>query len=725
VVQPIVRLDDRTVVGYEALARVHSVPDHGPDWWLTRSESFGTRTQLERLFLESAVRLGSPPSDALLFVNASPKTLAEPTLFALRESLPERLVVEITEQAAVDDYDLLNEQLEPWMSSGVRIAIDDTGAGYSSLRHVIELSPDFLKLDWTLIHDIDKDSHRHALVRALAAFAREVGTSVIAEGIETPAELAAIMEAGVPLGQGHLLARPGSAWPTVSAAWRPIGSPSEAGPDTSLRAALSETLDAAAACEVVVAHLFRLGQVVPSLYLEHNGRLRCIAQRGLWQVLDGLPPGAGITGEVWASGEPMELRDVAASPSYLEAVPGVVAEICVPVTVDGVVIGALNVDSLSPLPQGTLRHLQDCAALLSRRLGTLGWHPQDSPWQRGVHGSIAISAAAADRDAAATILTTMLDASGMDSAGLVRTGVDGHRMQATIGPLAPTLQTMDGPSLASVCHLVDHLSSCYTGSETTGLPYLGSEILRAGGARAVVLLPLRANNLGLGAMILAHSRPMRLSADLVEPLELLAGQSAATLNAVDLMEQLRHQAHHDGLTGLGNRLALDQALDRLTGSPQTVLIADLDRFKRVNDRYGHVGGDEALRSLASQISAELPSLSFYRMGGDEFLCLFPKTDVAHATDVAEVVSAIGHGVLSRWGTSLSIGLAVPTSGDSPHQTLARADQALLWAKKHARGTVAVSPVEQVGARPHERRPNRPRDGAGISRDRIPDGPIRS
>ena len=145
----------------------------------------------------------------MLFVNASPITLAEPALFTLRGSLPERLVVEITEQAAVDDYTLLKEQLEPWMNSRTRFAIDDTGAGYSSLRHVVELSPDFLKLDWTLVHDIDKDGHRNALVRALVAFAREVGTSVIAEGIETTAELAALTAAEVPLGQGNLLGRPG------------------------------------------------------------------------------------------------------------------------------------------------------------------------------------------------------------------------------------------------------------------------------------------------------------------------------------------------------------------------------------------------------------------------------------------------------------------------------------------------------------------------------------
>ena len=109
-------------------------------------------------------------------------------------------MVEITEQAAVDDYTLLNEQLEPWMHSRVRFAIDDTGAGYSSLRHVIELSPDFLKLDRSLIHGIDKDGHRNVLVRALVALharwnQRDCGRNQDPGGAGRPAR------AEVPLGQ--------------------------------------------------------------------------------------------------------------------------------------------------------------------------------------------------------------------------------------------------------------------------------------------------------------------------------------------------------------------------------------------------------------------------------------------------------------------------------------------------------------------------------------------
>ena len=125
-------------------------------------------------------------------------------------------MVELTEQEAVEDYDGLRHDLAPWLARGVRIAIDDAGAGYSSLRHVIELTPDFLKLDRELVRDLDRDRNRRALVGAMSAFAAEVGTSVIAEGVETAEELEVLRDAEVDLVQGYLLARPGTPWPRWS-----------------------------------------------------------------------------------------------------------------------------------------------------------------------------------------------------------------------------------------------------------------------------------------------------------------------------------------------------------------------------------------------------------------------------------------------------------------------------------------------------------------------------
>ena len=153
VVQPVVRPADGVIVGYEALARMPLEPIHAPDWWLARATEIGLRRELEVACLAAATRLGPTPDDAFLFVNLSPSILADPAALRVLEDLPERLVVELTEQEAVGDYDKVRNHLAPWLARGVRIAIDDTGAGYSSLRHVIELTPDFLKLDRELVRD--------------------------------------------------------------------------------------------------------------------------------------------------------------------------------------------------------------------------------------------------------------------------------------------------------------------------------------------------------------------------------------------------------------------------------------------------------------------------------------------------------------------------------------------------------------------------------------------
>lgn len=217
VFQPIVRLSDGHVIGYEALARMPGAASiRPPHDWFALAEIVGLRVDLEMACWAAVALVGAPPDDAMLFVNTSPVTLVDRRLEVLGPSLPERLVLELTEQDAVSDYELLKTRLESWSNGGVRLAIDDTGAGYSSLRHVLQLSPEFLKLDRSLIQNIDRERSRRALVWSLVAFAREVGATVIAEGVERREELDVLREAGVHLAQGFLLGKPAPPWSTVS-----------------------------------------------------------------------------------------------------------------------------------------------------------------------------------------------------------------------------------------------------------------------------------------------------------------------------------------------------------------------------------------------------------------------------------------------------------------------------------------------------------------------------
>jgi EAL domain-containing protein (putative c-di-GMP-specific phosphodiesterase class I) len=153
--------------------------------------------------------LGALPADTFLAVNASPELLGERTLAEmLAATANRRIVLEVTEHVEVADYDALAGYLHQLRAAGCRIAVDDAGAGYASLRHILRLRPDYIKLDMTLTRDIDTDGDRRALASSLLTFAREVSATVIAEGIETQAELETLRGLGATLGQGYFLARP-------------------------------------------------------------------------------------------------------------------------------------------------------------------------------------------------------------------------------------------------------------------------------------------------------------------------------------------------------------------------------------------------------------------------------------------------------------------------------------------------------------------------------------
>jgi EAL domain-containing protein (putative c-di-GMP-specific phosphodiesterase class I) len=211
VFQPIVRLLDGDVVGVEALARFDAALTESPLPWFEEAESVDLRVELELAAVRAALDAVDELDDHLwVSLNVSPRTALSTNrlLHALSPVALDRLVVEITEQAEVEDYDELNVGLQCLREEGVRIAVDDAGAGYASLRHILRLEPDMIKLDKSLVRDVHSDRARRALASALITFAAEIGATIIAEGIETAAELAALRRLGVTFGQGYYLARP-------------------------------------------------------------------------------------------------------------------------------------------------------------------------------------------------------------------------------------------------------------------------------------------------------------------------------------------------------------------------------------------------------------------------------------------------------------------------------------------------------------------------------------
>jgi EAL domain-containing protein (putative c-di-GMP-specific phosphodiesterase class I) len=210
VYQPIWDLGARRIMGFEALCRFAGQTDTPPDRLFREAAQLGCEVDLETSVIRGALQaLRVLREDCYLAVNASARTVASGALAELKGVAPlHRLVLEITEHDAVEDYGALDDALAPLRSEGLRVAVDDAGAGYASLRHIVLLKPDIVKLDMSLTRDVDADPSRQALASAMSMFCSRVHILLVAEGIETWAELDTLRGLGVPTGQGFHLGRP-------------------------------------------------------------------------------------------------------------------------------------------------------------------------------------------------------------------------------------------------------------------------------------------------------------------------------------------------------------------------------------------------------------------------------------------------------------------------------------------------------------------------------------
>ena len=208
--QPIIDLEADKVVGYEALARFPSTPALSPQVWFADAEAAGMGPRLEWAAARAALsHLKDLPDGVFLAINTSPAVAIDRCLRESMRGLPhDRIVLEVTEHAPVDDYDDFERRLDRRRDDGVRLAVDDVGAGFASLRHILRLRPSLIKLDNSLVRGIDRDPLRQSLARSLVEFGRSLEAGVLAEGIETAEELEQVTELGIRYGQGFLLGRP-------------------------------------------------------------------------------------------------------------------------------------------------------------------------------------------------------------------------------------------------------------------------------------------------------------------------------------------------------------------------------------------------------------------------------------------------------------------------------------------------------------------------------------
>lgn len=209
--QPIYDLRTGFALGAEALARFEP-GGPGPDVWFAQAASLGFGADLELAAVKAALKAAEQlPGHLYAAVNVSPETCLDSRLGALiqQSCIPvSRIVLELTEHHPVADYAPLAEALTPMRRAGLRVAVDDTGAGYSSMLHILQLAPEIIKIDKGIIAGIAGDPPRQALGVALAGFAASIGSVLIAEGLETRADLECVTRIGMTAGQGHLLSRP-------------------------------------------------------------------------------------------------------------------------------------------------------------------------------------------------------------------------------------------------------------------------------------------------------------------------------------------------------------------------------------------------------------------------------------------------------------------------------------------------------------------------------------
>lgn len=212
VYQPIFKMFDMSIAGSEALARFALEPRRTPDIWFAEAGALDMRSALEKQAIRNAIDgyreiWNARPID--LSLNCSPQTIVEGDLETFfRDDPCERLIIEITEHDYVAEYGPLLAALEPLRRRGVRVAVDDAGSGYASMRHIINVAPDYIKLDLTLTRGIERDRMRQALASSLIEFGHQTNCKIVAEGVETAAELLTLRNLGVDKAQGYYLSRP-------------------------------------------------------------------------------------------------------------------------------------------------------------------------------------------------------------------------------------------------------------------------------------------------------------------------------------------------------------------------------------------------------------------------------------------------------------------------------------------------------------------------------------
>jgi diguanylate cyclase (GGDEF)-like protein len=660
--QPIVDLRTGRPIGWDA--RPHRWVDDAPDGGLA--------------VLGALAAAGTPPDDGLVFVHVSADLIGDPRLYEECERLGSRVVVDVR-GPEVDRLVELSSELDALATAGIHLSLESTSG--VSLAMIARVRPTFVKLDAPLVRDIVHESANRSVVRAYVAFAEHEGIHVIAEGVERHDQLDELRDLGVVFARGPLFGQPSGPWaPPSPQRRRP---PLVLDTVRQARESLAAAADAGAVADQLVVELRRIGHRA-GVYFERDGLLRCIAEDGHAEVLDGIPVRAGLLGRAFRS----------AGLARGDDEHGAGARVAHAIHVGARAVGVATSVSAGGFTAEQEAHLVELVGLAGARIGEVGSPRARTAMHllaRTTH-ELALLADVHQVEIAAARLAALVG--DMSSALFAVPGTTGLDIKSMQGPLVPELRQLSPDTLR---HLLDHVgpaSSCTMVGSRPGVPRELGKLFEAG-ASSIVALPVRSSERGVGLLVLADHAPIALGLESREALELLASELGRALDMVMLVDDLRTRATVDTLTGLGNVGAFQDALSNMGARRRggwALVMADVDGLKQVNDTHGHLTGDFALRSLASALHDVLRSEDrMFRVGGDEFAALLQDVDAEGAADIGRRMCEAAASVMSDFGAGLSVGIAIPEQGENPDEFIDRADKMLYEVKRQHRGTVRVAP----------------------------------
>lgn len=660
VFQPIVDLATSVTTGFEALARLRAEPERTPDIWFAEADEVGLGVELEMTAVRRALTgLERLPPESFLSLNVSPATACSPILAETIGTVElSRIVLEITEHAAVANYRELTTALAGLRAAGVRLAVDDAGAGVASLHHILALAPELIKMDISFTRGVDTDPARTALVTALVSFGAATGAAILAEGIETPGELDTLRRLGVRYGQGYLLGRPGRLTGTQPSP--PAGSSTTVDTRPAIPPAARPTAPAAPGGCIDWSRVFAQA-AGPVAALDSWGRY--VQVNAAFCRLVGCDAEAPLEPGEWCRAQPRALelaRDVACrfAPSARAAAP-------------------VEFEQRYARPDGSTVWLAlDCTPL---------------PGPDGASRYVVIRAKdVTDRRAAEQLWKSTFEQSPIGM-GVV--------------DLGGCWVSVNG----AFCDLVGYGAEELVGRPIGTLTFPGDEVndaaairdLTSGKLSSVTLEKRYRHKDGHPIWVLVKGTAV-VGAD--------GGATHFLSYYEDIGERrqrdarLAHMALHDPLTGLANRSLLSErltdALAALTrdGGLLVILWCDLDGFKLVNDRYGHAVGDQLLVAAAALLRSETRASDVVaRVGGDEFVVVshLPGYGAGQAQLVRDKIErALNTDVVvasSRLRLRATVGLA--TTGDSsgaPAALLHAADMDMYSRKRRPRRQVELT-----------------------------------